>query len=584
MARTPNSRWLRIGWVGLALVAIVNFAIAARDLSIGGFNITVFGLRLSSWEVYKPLTYGIVSALLAFWIRDSTVDPDRMSWARLPFWSGWLTAAVAIASVTAAIEWNAFVAGGPDGYGYASQALLWASGRVVAEDPFARLAPVLGAGVAPIGYRLAETPGSIVPTYPPGLPLMMAGAVAIGGERAMYLVPSLLGGAAVWLTYLLGTRLADRRTALFAATLFACSPLFFFHALVPMSDVPATAWWLLMLVLTMEGGVGSALGAGASASVALLIRPNLVPIAVAILAFIWVHADGKRALAFAAGMLPLTLMLAAIHQHLYGSPIRTGYGDVSESFSTRFFLTNIRQYSVWLVDMHSPAVLLAGFAPLTGRLKAPAMVLVFSTALLTCYLFYQPFEGWIFLRFLLPAIPLLLVLCAITIVDVIERVPLPFRGGLAFAACAVSACWFIATANRVGAFDLQRGERRYLTIAQAVERSLPSNAVLLSVIHSGNVRMYGHRATLRWDMIDPDKLDGTLEALRDHEYEPYVLLEPWEEARFRERFSTQSALGRLDWPPRIEFVGHIIVHVYAPADRERHLAGESVPPQMIPGP
>jgi hypothetical protein len=246
--------------------------------------------------------------------------------------------------------------------------------------------------------------------------------------------------------------------------------------------------------------------------------------------------------------------------------------------------TNVRHYAAWLVDLHTPAVLLGGWAPFTGRLKTPALVCVFLAALSACYLFYQPFEGWPFLRFLLPGIPLILILCGVTIVDALERLAPRFRGGVLFAVCAVCACWLIATTSRVGAFELQRNEQRYLTIARAVDRSLPSNAVLISVIHSGNVRLYGHRVTLRWDLIESNKLDATFETLRENGYDPYFLLEPWEEEQFRGRFSAHSALGRLDWPPRIEFVGHVVIHVYAPADRGRHLSGEAMRPEMIPGP
>ena len=41
---------------------------------------------------------------------------------------------------------------------------------------------------------------------------------------------------------------------MFAAVLFAFSPLFMFHTLEPMSDVAVTTWWLLAWVLAVSPG------------------------------------------------------------------------------------------------------------------------------------------------------------------------------------------------------------------------------------------------------------------------------------------------------------------------------------------
>jgi 4-amino-4-deoxy-L-arabinose transferase-like glycosyltransferase len=83
-------------------------------------------------------------------------------------------------------------------------------------------------------------PGGIVPTYPPGLPLVMAAAQRLAGEGAVHAVVPLQGGVAVWLTFLLGRRLGGARAGLAAALLLASSPVFLAAAVRPMSDLPAT--------------------------------------------------------------------------------------------------------------------------------------------------------------------------------------------------------------------------------------------------------------------------------------------------------------------------------------------------------
>jgi hypothetical protein len=54
------------------------------------------------------------------------------------------------------------------------------------------------------------------------------------------------------------------------------------------------------------------------------------------------------------------------------------------------------------------------------------------------------------------------------------------------------------------------GEARYRTAAEFI-RSLPSNAVIISNLHSGSVRYYASRLTLRYEWIGDD---GEIEAFR----------------------------------------------------------------------
>src|SRR5207245_1838155 len=104
--------------------------------------------------------------------------------------------------------------------------------------------------LSPLGYRPARYRGAIVPTYAPGLPMVMALALKIARSRsAAFVVVPWLGAVAVWSTFLLGRRLDTAIVGLLGALLVACSATFLFHVIQPMSDVPATAWWILAAVL-----------------------------------------------------------------------------------------------------------------------------------------------------------------------------------------------------------------------------------------------------------------------------------------------------------------------------------------------
>jgi hypothetical protein len=88
--------------------------------------------------------------------------------------------------------------------------------------------------------------------------------------------------------------------------------------------------------------------------------------------------------------------------------------------------------------------------------------------------------------------------------------------------------------------------------------------------------MYGNRTTLRFDHLDPQGLEAAVAFLDRTGNRPYFVLEAWEEAQFRNRFSRSSGLGLLDWPPMAEVGSPVKVRFYDPRDRERFLAGERI--------
>ncbi|HEY7283957.1 MAG TPA: hypothetical protein VH497_00845, partial [Vicinamibacterales bacterium] len=191
-------------------------------------------------------------------------------------------------------------------------------------------------------------------------------------------------------------------------------------------------------------------------------------------------------------------------------------------------------------------------------------------------------DNWTFLRFLMPAMPILALFCASSVVALVERLPLALRGAVTFAVCALAVIWLVTKSDSLRMFEIAAGERRYVTVGEAMGRLVPADAVLLSMIHSGSVRLYGDRVSARWDLIDPKRFDATIATIRERGRKPYFLLEDWEETRVRARFADVSALGKLDWPPTAEYVGHAQVRLYSIDDRDRYLRGEPVLTTMIP--
>jgi len=569
----------------LLVVAACALGVALWDVATGGFFFTFAGLRISSREAYKPWRIGMLAVVAAIAIRDWTTEPGKTTWARLPAWAPRIAAAAALGSLALGITFGLDAAGGSDAYGYVSQAWLWASGRVAAPNPLAALEPALGAAVAPIGYRLAPTPGALVPIYPPGFPMTLAVALVIGGAGAIYYVVPALAALAVWLTYRLGARVDRPATGMIAAILVATSPIFMFHSFEPMSDVPVTAWWLLSWLAALSARDAGAILSGAAASLAIATRPNLVPLALVLAAAVALRPPRARRVAlFAVATLPGCLLIASVNWRLYGSPLAPGYGPLETMFAWSHWKTNLPTYLGWLWQLNSPFVLLALAAPLITRTRDQIAMLAFCAVLLGCYVWYMPFAPWPFLRFLLPGIPLLLILSATVFMRVADRLPLAFRTVAVLLLCTLLPLHYLLKADSLKIFATRRSEHRYVAIGTYLGRTLPRDAVVLSMIQSGSLRLYGNQLTVRWDMLPADKLDAAVATLKGAGYRPYLLLEDWELPLFRDLFGKANRYGRIDWPPAFEYRDIGKVWIYEFADRERYFSGVNVAPRpVLPG-
>jgi hypothetical protein len=467
-------------------------------------------------------------------------------------------------------------------------------GRLVQDDPLAftlarRFSPRL---FAPLGYVPGEARGSIVPLYPPGLPMAMAAAGLAFGREAIFLVVPVCGGLLVYFAYALGRLIGDRLSGLAAAGLVAAHPSFHYQVLQPMSDVPAAAAWTAALVFaSRSGGKGPALVAGLAASAAVLIRPNLTPLAaaVALLAHLCRRPrSAGRVAAFAAGLAPGVVTIAAVNHALYGSPFVSGYGDVGGYFSAAHVPLNLARYPRWLVETQGPLVFLALLAPLAWRRRAlaepgeprPALLalLTFGATLTTIYLFYLPFEDWSYVRFLLPGLPLAMALALASARTSLRRLATALRVALP---AALVGGPVPGASREKGVLGLSFVEERYVTVARYVARALPERTAFICVVHSGSLRYYAQRETLRFDWLEGGRLEPLLERLERRGYRPYILLEEREEAPFRDRFAAATRLGALDWPPVARMESPEVVSIWDPRDRTRHRRGEVLATERI---
>jgi hypothetical protein len=508
-------------------------------------------------------------------------------------------------TLAVALRWGAFVAGGSDSHCYLAQSRAWLDGSML--RPFS---PGFAPGwtnaslsLTPIGFVPSPVvPGGIAPICPPGFGMFMAAAAAVGGAAGPFAIVPLCGALAIWCVYVLGRRLAGSSCGLIAGVLALASPIFLFQLLQPMSDVPAAAAVLASLALAARGGPLSSFGAGLAASAGLVIRPNLAPVAIALAPLVIMASSGSgvprrgrvRALAwFGAGLLPGVLTVAFLNDLVYGSALASGYGDPSELFSVAHIAGNSRRYTAWLLQTQSPWVLLALVAPLVVRRQdepaddqrgaTPSMLAwacLASTAILgALYLPYVEFDDWSYLRFLLPAVLMLIVLSTAVTIRAIERLPGLVRAGAMFLFGAGLLAFSFQQARAREVYGIGLSEARFVDAATWVRDHTPSNAVVIAVWFSGSVRFHGERLTVLWDALEPRELDDVIQRLGEVGRQPYLLLESWEVPRFKQRFQNASRFAALDWPPRAEIGRDIALYDFA--DRDRFFRGSSVRSERV---
>jgi hypothetical protein len=492
----------------------------------------------------------------------------RRTWTSGGRHPGWLVWILAVLISAATVAHAARAVGGADEYGYVSQAELWLEGSLKIEQPFVKQLPWRSAGwsFAPLGYRPHPDDASvIVPVYSPGLPMLLAVAKLIGGQEAMFWVVPLSAGLLVLATFGIGRRLGDDAIGVIGAWLVATSPVVLFMAVAMMTDVPVAAVWASAVYCLLGTTARSAAAAGLLSGLAVLIRPNLAPLA-GILGLYFLlamrHADGRRRalghmLVFSAALVPGVAAVALINASLYGSPFTSGYGKLSELFAWSRVLTNLTLYLQWFVEAHTPVALLGFVAILIpSRRLWPAVrdrsifivIAAFVIAVWGIYCAWLVFDAWWFARFLLSSWPFIMLGVGAFAVAAYRAGGRLARSLLVAAVVAVGLFQF-DFAVKQGTFQARDGRRRFVAVARLVHRVTDENSVIISLDHSGSIRYYGGRMTMNYAWIPNHSLDPIVEWLSARGVRTYVAAEGNELDEIRQRFAGNACLRILDESP-----------------------------------
>ncbi len=435
---------------------------------------------------------------------------------RAPRWIVWLGLA-ALAGYAVFLARNSTVAaGGSDSSGYLNSARLLAAGRLATE---VRVPAELGgpAGLfrpdfQPLGFRATAESPRMVPTYPVGLPLHLAIAGKILGWSWGPLLCGLSAAvAAVWLCYAVGRELGLAVSlAAAAAVVLAACPVLLYTSIQPLSDTLATAWCLgaVWAALRARRHAGWSAACGAACGIAVLVRPTdivLLPALVVLLGWRW----RRLALAALAG-LPAAGWLAFYNDALYGGVLRSGYPSLGTAFAASYVAPTALHFLHWLA-VFLPAVLfvlpLAALGRRETRTRELLALGLWFAAITAVYLSYSiSHEAWSCLRFILPAIPAL-VLAGMLGIDALARTHVANTAGhIRCVAALIVAVWAVVASwcwTRPHAVFYTRGYENAYTSASLTARALfPKNALVLCSLFSGSIYYYTDSPVLRWDFLD----------------------------------------------------------------------------------
>jgi hypothetical protein len=421
----------------------------------------------------------------------------------------------------------------------------------------------------------------------------MAPFHAAGGAPAASLVVPLSFALLVVAGAALAYRMAGAgsASALIAAVWLATSPVALVESMQIMSDVPVTAawllcWWLVFCNRPLAGGV--------AAACAVLIRPNLAPLALLPALCAAIRSYGPeagdvdrnsvqafrrgawRGLIFSIPVVAAGIITAYLQWRWFGSALRSGYGSAREIYALANVVPNARLYSQWLLETQGPWLMAAPFAaalPLLAgvsrrgqrdRLSARDVVflLVFAAAVVVAYLAYAQFEVWTYLRFLLPALAVATIAVAAIVSGLLVKLPVALRVPVLALILLTLAAANITSARRLEVFRFAERHVRARVVGEQLAATLPVNAVIVSGEQSGAMRYYTGRTILRWDVMDEAAMREAVDRLTRINYHVWVVLDDWEEEPFR-RALPALASAALDYEPVVESAAGVPIRTRA---------------------
>ena len=439
-----------------------------------------------------------------------------------PRWWTWFTWALLAGYAIFLARNSSNVAGGADSSGYLNSARLLAAGEVTAE---LRTPPEFGPQenlrrqqFQPHGFVPFAGNPRLSPTYAVGLPLQLAlVGKLVGWDYAPAIVSIGNAIAALLLLYAIGRRFGlEPGLALSGSVLLAAYPVFIFISIQPLSDTVATTWCLAATycALRSPAHVGWAVGAGAALAMAVLVRATNLLLVPALLVLIGFNA--RRLIALVLGGLPGALWLGYYNHALYGSPLRSGYVDITQAFAWHYGLPTMLHFTKWIALLFPFVVLVLPLIALFRRAIPGRILLALAlwfTSFAVLYSFYEiSHEVWWNLRFLLPGTPALILGTLLGLQAILRSENAAGVARLSRVASAVLALWATGLSlfwtNKFHLHLTPTYERGYADASAAARQHFPPDALVLAGLHSGALYYYTDFPVVRWEFVNAVEFAG----------------------------------------------------------------------------
>lgn len=449
----------------------------------------------------------------------SAVTVIRQNWVGLLLTIGVLVYAAIL------IKYTTYAVRGPDSTGYANLAYSLQHSPIAQPVPLLKqfdLPPEYAPAFLLRTYLLLPGTTKMVPFYPVGLPLhLMLFSVALGWQLGLYLVSPVFAALSVVLFYWLSLELGlTRRYASAAALIFALCPTLLYQALQVASDVPATFWALVTIFAALRSRKNERWSwlAGAAFGMAFLVRPTsvllLLPLAFCL------RLNWRSLIFFGLGGLPCALAFLGYNFVVFEHPLRTGYSllGLEQEFGWAGAQKRFAHYVYWVTRAMSPLLLLSWLAtPLLRSLawRMRLLLLTWFGVFFGFYCCYSWYDAWWYTRFLLPAIPALILALMFACRSVAEwlahKITAPFvRAKLAFGVVLVTLVGVLSVEQRFlrefKVFDIGRQDALDRAACRRAKQLLPERALIFAMEMNGVWRFYTDRDTVRWDLVPSEQL------------------------------------------------------------------------------
>ena len=452
------------------------------------------------------------------------------------------------------------IAGGSDSSGYLNLSKWLERGALaqpITEIDWFDLADSDTALFVPIGQTtLSSRPREAVAYYPVGLPAQMVSLDwLMQSDRGRFLVAPLAGTFGLLVFYLLARQLGlSASYALAGVTMLAIMPTYLFSSLQPVSDVVATFWGMAALAAALAARRHFAwmMVAGLAFGLGVLVRPTNALLLPALL--VSTPLTPRAYLLLGVGGAPMAASYLAFNQLSYGGLLSTGYADAWDlDTAWGFFPSRFEHYIRWLAALLSPLVPMGWLAlPFDARVprRHRWLLLVWFLPLSVFYCVYRHYDAWWYTRFLLPAIPALILASLLVTRHLLDRLRdeaawfwapaaahadrAQFVRGAGIALLAVVLLTGLYQNNRQQVLRFADGQQPYRAASLWATEHLPPWAVMLSVQTSGALDYYTNFVVVRWDDLDPERFERLRAKIDPLGYEWYAMLFSFEQERFEQ--------------------------------------------------